>query len=152
MKDSHSETASWAIQQEIAGIEYIHAFCEKNCRAGAVLRTHDGRRRFWKGGPENLPTKEQLKAAKKAVKQFRECPSVHCPCCDNNYAMASSYMSVKKYGVCEGCWLYVSGVTDGVLVDRKPTLEESMAVDPNDIRQADAWVMRDALMQLRKET
>ncbi len=149
MKATESERSSWAIQKEITSIEFIHAYCEKNCRAGAVLRTPDGRRRFWKGGPESIPTKAQLKAAREAVKPFRESSSVHCPCCDNNYEMASSYISVKKHGVCESCWLYVSGKTEGVLVDRKPTLEEALSVNPNDIRQAEMWVMRDALLSRR---
>jgi hypothetical protein len=65
-----------------------------------------------------------------------------------NKAMADiENISVREHGVCPSCLDYANGETDGVLIVRRPTLEEALAVDPNDIEKGEAWVIRDALLE-----
>jgi len=134
--------SSWAIEQFTSEIENEYARREVLCRAGHILRTSDGQRAYWKDTRPSDEEREVAKAALKPEPPFR----AYCPCCETVYGMASVFTSVQEHGVCGYCLPFVEGKTDGVVVKRAPTLEEALAADPSDIRQAETWAMREALL------
>jgi len=138
---------AWAIEQFTQSIENEHARREALCRAGHILRTSDGQRAFWKDTP---PSDEEREAAKEAL--LSEPPfRAYCPCCDTTYGMASVFTDIQEHGVCGYCLPFVEGDRDGLVVKRAPTLDEALAVDANDIRQAETWAMRAALLAQRAQ-
>lgn len=148
-----TENIAWALGQQIDSIEIIQRERLEVCRNGGILRLPDGRRMYWKGGPENIPTMEQREEAKKALKPYGENPHLTswCPCCRLTYSMASSYTFVQEHGVCGYCLAYVEGRSDGVLTTREPTVEEALAVPPDDLKRAEALVFRAEVLRLRGE-
>lgn len=148
MTSKHDQNRAFALRSAIDTIEVTHLSREASCRKGMVLRMPDGQRMFWE---TRRPTVDERDEAKKSLRPYMECGgSSYCPCCRTHFRIPSVYDSIQEHGVCHYCLPFAEGEEDGVLVKRAPTLEEALAVPPNDIRQSEVWAMRDALIQ-RKE-
>jgi len=144
---------SWAMQRQLDTVELIHRERLERCRRGETLRLSDGRRMYWKGGPDNLPTEAERQAARGDLAppgpgmDFRST----CPCCGLTYSMASVYTDIQEYGVCGYCLPYVEGRADGVFTTRSPTVEEALSVGVHEMFPAEARVIRAELERVRVE-
>lgn len=153
MTDRQDLALSWAMQRQIDAVEAIHSERLERCKRGETLRLSDGRRMYWKGGPDNLPTDADRQAARVALTppgpgmDFRST----CPCCGLAYSMASVYTDIQEHGVCGYCLPYVEGRSDGVLTTRNPTVEEALGVPAAEMLPAEAWVIRAELERVRAE-
>lgn len=120
-------------------------------RAGQTLRLPSGYRGLWRGGPEGKPSEAERTEAQQRLRPFKESMRSHCPCCERSFLLATEWASVKEHGVCASCALYVVwDKVDGVMRERPPTVEEALAIPPEDLRRGEAAVIRNALIERMK--
>lgn len=113
------------------------------CRNGGIIRHHDGTRLYW---INELPTEASLQNAREAHVYVKDKGfDSLCPCCKQNYRMASCFASIQEHGVCTYCLPFLRGDMDGVMASRTPTVEEALAAPANDIRYWEAVVLQRAL-------
>lgn len=133
----------WRFAQGLRAAESAFDQKVQNAKKPGGYRDDFGDRNVWRN---TLPSKEEMQAAKDALKDCRVSWNSTCPCCQVNFCMVSAYVSIKEHGLCEMCQLFAEGKFKGVILRRPPTLEEAMSVP--DIRPAEAFVIKRAYLQL----
>lgn len=136
----------WRFAQALRGVE--EAFGQKvllSQRPGGN-RTSSGHREWWKTTLPSVGQREEAKEKTLAPKS-KKLLLASCPGCEKDYLMLpSEYISVRDNGLCKMCTLWEQGLFEGVVAIRPPTLEESLAAANNDIRSAEALVIKQAYL------
>lgn len=141
----------WRFAKVLTEVTETYSAMTAATRAGKVLRTHYGFRRVWKGGPENLPTPEEIAAAKADLDWRTKGFVSTCACCKETTTLASEYSNIKEFGVCTKCQMYVEGEQDGVMYDRLPTLDEALTTDANVAGMGEFITLRDAILKMQEK-
>jgi len=104
-------------------------------------RSSTGYRRSWRTDP---PTEEEKSEGKQGIQKGTI--DSYCPCCKAHRSLPTAYTSIRDHGLCVECEQFDRGLSDGVITQRLPTIEEVLKEDP--LFRVEVEVLREAFIAL----